>query len=142
MIFTAMAINLFYQFWLHSELIPRLPNWFSYVFNTPVHHKIHHASNIRYLDRNHGGMLIIWDRLFGSFADYHDGEMIEYGLTENITRFTPIYVATHEYQAIYYDVKRAPRWQDKLKYIFYSPGWSHDGEDKRSDTLRSQLGLS
>jgi sterol desaturase/sphingolipid hydroxylase (fatty acid hydroxylase superfamily) len=139
MIFTMMAINLIYQFWTHTELVGKLPRWVEFVFNTPSHHRVHHASNFRYLDRNHGGALIIWDRLFGTFSEEKEGEKPVYGLTENITSHHPIHVATHEYQAIWQDVKRANKWSDKLKYIFYAPGWSHDGEDLRARVLRKEI---
>lgn len=139
MIFMMMSINLFYQFWTHTELIKRLPKPIEYIFNTPSHHRVHHASNYRYLDRNHAGVFIFWDRLFGSFSGEVDHEPPKYGLTENLTNTRPIHVATHEYKAIWRDVKRAQRWQDKLKYIFFAPGWSHDGEDKRAKVLRQQV---
>jgi len=142
MIFTVMAWNLFYQYWLHTELVGRLPDWYEFIFNTPSHHRVHHASNIRYLDCNHAGVLIIWDRLFGSFAKEVPEEAVVYGLTENITSTKPLYVATHEYSAIISDVKRAKYWRDKLAYIFLAPGWSHDGEDKRSKVLRAALSQS
>lgn len=139
MIFTVMSVNLFYQFWVHTELVHRLPRWFETIFNTPSHHRVHHASNIRYLDCNHGGVFILWDKLFGTFSQEMDSEKPAYGLTENITSTKPIFVATHEYQALFKDVIRADRWQDKLKYLFMAPGWSHDGADKRSKTLRDKL---
>ena len=136
MVFTMMAINLIYQFWIHTEWVEKLPRWIEFIFNTPSHHRVHHASNIRYLDRNHAGVLIIWDRIFGTFSEEKSAEKPVYGLTENIVSHHPIHVATHEYQAIWKDVKRAKKWSDKLKYIFYAPGWSHDGIDKRAKTLR------
>jgi len=139
MMFTVLSINLIYQFWVHTELINRMPNWFEFIFNTPSHHRVHHASNIRYLDCNHGGVLIIWDRLFGTFSQELDIEPPVYGLTENIDSYNPVYVATHEYISITRDVKRAKNWKDKLKYIFLAPGWSHDGEDKRAKVLRSRI---
>lgn len=139
MVFSMMSINLFYQFWIHTELVKRLPAWYEFIFNTPSHHRVHHASNIRYLDRNHAGVLILWDRLFGSFAQEQDDDPTDYGLTENLSSHAPLHVATHEYSAICKDVRRAENWSDKLKYLFYAPGWSHDGPDKRSDTLREQL---
>lgn len=137
MIFTVMSLNLFYQFWLHTELIGRLPRWLEYCFNTPSHHRVHHASNIRYLDCNHAGVLIIWDRLFGSFAEQAKDEPPVYGLTTNISSYAPMDVALHEYHAIIADVNRAVRWSDKLRYLFLAPGWSHDGPDKRAKTLRN-----
>jgi sterol desaturase/sphingolipid hydroxylase (fatty acid hydroxylase superfamily) len=139
MIFTVMSINLFYQFWLHTELVGRLPAWFEAVFNTPSHHRVHHASNIRYLDCNHAGALIIWDKLFGTFSREVEGEPPVYGLTKNITSYNPIHVATHEYSAILSDVKRADKFRDRLSYILKAPGWSHDGEDQRAKVLRAQL---
>ncbi len=139
MIFTMMSISLFYQFWLHTELVGRLPAWFEAIFNTPSHHRVHHASNIRYLDCNHAGTLIIWDKLFGTFSAEHDDEPPIYGLTTNITSYRPLHVATHEYSAILADIKRAPGWRDKLSYLLKAPGWSHDGEDKRAKVLRARL---
>lgn len=139
MMFTMMAINLIYQFFVHTDMVYKLPNWFEAIFNTPSHHRVHHASNIQYLDCNHAGVLIIWDKLFGTFSEEKDFEKPVYGLTVNIETFNPAIVATHEYGAIFKDVKRAKKWSDKLKYIFYAPGWRHDGEDKRAKTLRNSL---
>lgn len=139
MIFIAMSINLAYQFWVHTELVDKFPSWVEMIFNTPSHHRVHHASNIRYLDRNHAGALIIWDRLLGTFAQEVDNDKPVYGLTKNIESYNPLYVATHEYGAIWRDVRRASKWSDKLNYIFKAPGWSHDGEDLRAATLRNKL---
>jgi sterol desaturase/sphingolipid hydroxylase (fatty acid hydroxylase superfamily) len=139
MIFTMMSINLFYQFWLHTELVGRLPAWFEAVFNTPSHHRVHHASNIRYLDCNHAGVLIIWDRLFGTFSPEVENERPKYGLTTDLTSTAPFHVATHEYKAIWADMRRAKNWRERLSYLFKAPGWSHDGEDKRARVLRAKL---
>lgn len=139
MMFIVLSINLIYQFWVHTELVDRLPNWIEYIFNTPSHHRVHHASNTIYLDRNHAGVLILWDRIFGSFSGERKSELPIYGLTKNISTHNPLYIASHEYGAIWNDVKRAKKWSDKLKYIFYAPGWSHDGPDLRAKTLRATL---
>lgn len=139
MMFTMMSISLIYQFWTHTVLVGKLPKFIEYFFNTPSHHRVHHASQARYLDRNHAGMLIIWDRIFGTFSEEKDFDKPVYGLTKNIESFNPAYVATHEYGAIWRDVKRADKWTDKLRYIFYPPGWSHDGPDLRAKTLRNSL---
>ena len=139
MMFIVISINLFYQFWVHTELVDKMPKWYEYIFNTPSHHRVHHASNIRYLDRNHAGVLIIWDRMFGTFSEEKDFEKPVYGLTESLGSFHPLTVAGHEYAAIWKDVRRASKWSDKLKYIFYAPGWSHDGVDLRAKTLRKQV---
>ncbi len=142
MIFTVMSINLIYQFWVHTDLVNKFPAPIEYVFNTPSHHRVHHASNIRYLDCNHAGMFIIWDRLFGTFSEELDKEKPVYGLTENINTNNPAIVATHEYASLVKDVWNAPGVLNKLKYIFYAPGWSHDKEDKRAKTLRKKLNLA
>ncbi len=136
MMFVMISINLIYQFWVHTELVDKLPSWVELIFNTPSHHRVHHASNARYLDQNHAGVLIIWDRMFGTFSEEKNFEPPVYGLTKNISSHNPLYVASHEYGAIWKDVQRANKWSDKLKYIFYAPGWSHDGPDLRAKTLR------
>lgn len=138
MIFIMMGLNLVYQFFVHTDLVYKLPAWFERIFNTPSHHRVHHASNNRYLDRNHAGVLIIWDKFFGTFSAEKENEKPVYGLTSNIETYNPFLVATHEYSAIIKDVMRAKSWKDKLKYIFYSPGWSHDGKDLRAKTLRKE----
>ncbi len=140
MLFTMMGISLIYQFWIHTELVDKLPKVIEYIFNTPSHHRVHHASNIRYLDCNHAGILIIWDRIFGTFSEeIRQVDPPRYGLTTNIDTYAPVRVATHEYQSILTDVRRATKLTDKLKYIFYAPGWSHDGDDKRAKILRKKL---
>lgn len=142
MMFTMMGISLIYQFFVHTELVDKLPKPIELIFNTPSHHRVHHASNIRYLDCNHAGILIIWDRMFGTFSEeLKEVEKPVYGLTVNIETFNPVKVATHEYTAIWNDVKRADTWSDKLNYIFNSPGWTHDGEDKRAKILRKKMNL-
>jgi sterol desaturase/sphingolipid hydroxylase (fatty acid hydroxylase superfamily) len=139
MVFTMISLNLIYQFFVHTEVIDKLPTLYEAVFNTPSHHRVHHASNIRYLDRNHAGVLIIWDKIFGTFSPELTSEKPVYGLTENIKSQHPAQVATHEYQAILNDIGKTNKLSEKLKYIFYAPGWSHYGEDKRAKTLRKQL---
>ncbi|HWB63838.1 MAG TPA: sterol desaturase family protein, partial [Chitinophagales bacterium] len=138
MILMMMSISLIYQYWVHTELIRRLPRWYEFIFNTPSHHRVHHASNVRYLDQNHAGILIIWDRLFGTFAPERDDDKPIYGLTKNIETYNLFKIASHEFVAIWHDVKSAPTFKDKLKYIFYPPGWSHNGPDLRARTLRRQ----
>lgn len=136
MIITMISISLFYQFWIHTRAIGRLHPWIEAVFNTPSHHRVHHASNVRYLDCNHGGILIIWDRIFGTFSEEVKEEPVVYGLTSNIHTDNPWRVLCHEYRAIARDVRRAESLRDRLRYLFLAPGWSHDGPDKRATTLR------
>jgi sterol desaturase/sphingolipid hydroxylase (fatty acid hydroxylase superfamily) len=117
----AQAWSLIYQFWIHTERIKRMPRWFEAIFNTPSHHRVHHGSNQVYLDRNYGGITIIWDRLFGSFEP--EGERVKYGLTKNLKTFHPVKVAFHEYIAMGHDFRRATGWRDKLGVVFKGPGW-------------------
>ncbi len=139
MIITMISINLFYQFWIHTTAIDRLPNWFETIFNTPSHHRVHHASNVRYLDRNHGGVLIIWDRLFGTFSQEVAEEPVVFGLTSNLESDDIRTVALHEYRMMWRDVRRAEHWRHKWRYLLLAPGWSHDGPDKRANSLRRRV---
>ena len=122
---------------MHTELVRRLPWLIELVFNTPSHHRVHHASNTRYLDCNHGGVLIIWDRLFGTFSREETAEPPVYGLTHNIDTFNPLKVAFGEYANLLNDCRRATRWQDRLRYAFLAPGWHHDKPDERARVLRA-----
>lgn len=139
MMFILMSTNLIYQYWIHTELIDKFPKFIEFIFNTPSHHRVHHASQARYLDRNHAGIFIIWDRLFGTFSEEKENEKPVYGLTSNLENDTWSHIATHEYTSIWKDVGRANKWSDKLKYIFYPPGWSHDGPDLTAKKLRSSV---
>ncbi|KRV49307.1 C-5 sterol desaturase [Wenjunlia vitaminophila] len=118
------SVNLLYQFWIHTERIDRLPRPVESVFNTPSHHRVHHASQGGYLDRNFGGILIVWDRLFRSFTP--EGERCVYGLTKNIATHNPLRVATHEYAAIARDVRGTRSWRERCGYVFRGPGWQPD----------------
>ena len=90
--------------------------------NTPSHHRVHHGANQQYLDKNYGGILIVWDRLFGSFEP--EGDRVTYGLTTNIATFNPLRVATHEFAGIWHDVRRATTWRDRFGHTFRGPGWA------------------
>ena len=138
MILLMITVNLTYQFWTHTEAVRKFPAWYEAVFNTPSHHRVHHGSNVRYLDRNHAGVLIIWDKLFGTFAPEVEQDPVVYGLTKNLETRNPWVVFAHEYIGIARDAWRATKWQDRLQYLLRAPGWSHDGPDKRANTLRAQ----
>lgn len=135
-IFLAQAWNLLYQFWIHTETIGRMPSWYEAIFNTPSHHRVHHGSQTQYLDRNYAGILIVWDRLFGSFEP--EGERVRYGLTINIGTFNPVRAAFHEYVAIWNDVRAARNWRHSLGYLLCGPGWqpSHRQPEQRGSTGR------
>jgi sterol desaturase/sphingolipid hydroxylase (fatty acid hydroxylase superfamily) len=119
MIFIAGGWNLFYQFWLHTETVGRLPAWMEAWLNTPSHHRVHHGTNPRYLDKNYAGALIIWDRLFGTFEP--ESEPVTYGLTKNVGSFNLFWVQLHEYVAMLRDCRRAGSWRDRLWWTFASP---------------------
>jgi sterol desaturase/sphingolipid hydroxylase (fatty acid hydroxylase superfamily) len=121
-ILTMQSISLLYQFWIHTELARSLGP-LEKVLNTPAHHRVHHASNPRYIDRNHGGTLIIWDRLFGTFEPEDMRDRPVYGLTKNIHSYNPVLIAFHEWADIVRDVTHASGWRDALKYVFSRPGW-------------------
>jgi sterol desaturase/sphingolipid hydroxylase (fatty acid hydroxylase superfamily) len=133
MVLTAQAWSLIYQFWLHTELVGRLGP-LEAVMNTPSHHRVHHGKNIAYLDKNHAGIFIIWDKLFGTFAP--EVEPVRYGLTKDIRSFNPAVIGTHEIVAIAHDVARAPTLHARLGYLFAPPGWSHDGSSKTARELQ------
>lgn len=134
MIVFLQSISLLYQFWIHTEVIKKMPRWFEFIFNTPSHHRVHHSSDLKYLDKNHAGILVIWDRMFGTFQV--EEEHPNYGLTTNINTFNPLLIATHEWIAIGKDVWKHPKYG--LQYTFGPPGWSHDGSRKTTEQLREE----
>ncbi|HTJ13877.1 MAG TPA: sterol desaturase family protein [Dinghuibacter sp.] len=130
------------QIWgilVHTEKVGRL-GWLEYVFVTPSHHRVHHASNPRYLDKNLGMFLILWDRLFGTFQPEDDRyQPLRYGLTKELENPGPVNIIFHEWKAIGKDlVARGVSWKDKLGYVFGPPGWSHDGSRQTSGQLRRE----
>lgn len=126
MVFASFSVNLVYQFWVHTERIQKLWAAFEFVFNTPSHHRVHHGMDKLYLDRNYGGILIVWDRLFGTFQA--EEFRPHYGLTKQVGTFNVWTLQTHEYLAIARDVRSARRWRDKFGYAFGPPGWAPRAE--------------
>ena len=122
MIFTMQAISLLYQFWIHTEVVRHM-GVLELVLNTPSHHRVHHATNPQYIDRNHAGVLIVWDRWFGSFEP--EQEECVYGLTTNIDSYNPLKIAFHEWIAIWRDLRRAVNLRGKLMAVFGNPGARH-----------------
>jgi sterol desaturase/sphingolipid hydroxylase (fatty acid hydroxylase superfamily) len=121
----AQSWSLIYQFGLHTERVGRLPRPLEAVLNTPSHHRVHHGANEQYLDRNYGGILVIWDRLFGTFEP--EGERVRYGLTTNVDTFNPVKVAFHEYAALARDVRAARSWRARWGVMLRGPGYRPDG---------------
>ncbi|SEL18628.1 sterol desaturase family protein [Streptacidiphilus jiangxiensis] len=120
MVFTAQSVNLLYQFWIHTERIDRMWRPIEAVMNTPSHHRVHHGSNQGYLDRNYGGVFIVWDRLFRTFTP--ETERVEYGLTRNIDTYNPLRVAFHEYAAIGRDLRAVRTLRERLTVLLGTPG--------------------
>ena len=120
-IFLQQSISLIYQFFLHTERVGKLWRPVEFVMNTPSHHRVHHGMNNAYLDRNYGGILVIWDRLFRSFEP--EGERVVYGLTKQLRTYNPLVVATHEYASIWRDVRAARSWRDRWGFVLRGPGW-------------------
>ena len=128
-VFIAAAFGLLYQFWLHAEWIPKL-GWFEYVFNTPSHHRVHHAANPEYLDRNYGGIFIVFDRLFGTFVSEQDDRPCRYGLVTQLRSNNPVIIAFHEWAALGRDLWQAGSWRERLMCVIGPPG-------PRSDIAKS-----
>jgi sterol desaturase/sphingolipid hydroxylase (fatty acid hydroxylase superfamily) len=139
MIATQVAVSLLYQFWLHTELVGRLGP-LEWILNTPSHHRVHHGSNVEYLDRNHGGILIVWDRLFGTFEP--ERAPVVYGLTKNIDTFSPLRIAFHEWARMLREVARAASAREALGRVLAPPGWSPDGATQTAAQMRAALRAS
>lgn len=138
MMFFLAGLNLLYQYWIHTEAIGRMPRWFEAVMNTPSHHRVHHAINPRYLDRNFAGVFIVWDRLFGSFVpEEPEAEQVRYGIVKPLGSYNVLWAATHEWVGMARDARRAP-WRHKLAYLWREPGWSHDGSRDTSEAIRAR----
>jgi sterol desaturase/sphingolipid hydroxylase (fatty acid hydroxylase superfamily) len=141
MILFVGGINLIYQFWIHTELVRRMPRWFEAVMNTPSHHRVHHATNPRYLDSNYAGVFIVWDRMFGTFvpedADSEGRDPIRYGIVKQLGSFNLLWAAFHEWIGIARDVWHAP-WGSKSGYLWREPGWSHDNSRDSSGAIKQK----
>lgn len=114
------AFNTLYQFWIHTETIGKM-GWFEYIFNTPSHHRVHHGRNPKYIDKNHAGSLIIWDKMFGTFQP--EEEKPTYGITKPINSWNPVFANFSHYVEMGKDLNRIPSFADKIKYLFMKPGW-------------------
>ena len=132
------GFNLIYQFWIHTETIGKMWKPIELIFNTPSHHRVHHATNPRYLDANYAGTLIVWDRLFGTFVEELPEDVPRYGIVKNLGTFNPLRVAFHEWAGMLRDVF-APKLtlRQRLMYMLAPPGWSHDGSRKTSQDLKA-----
>ncbi len=129
-----------YGILVHTKYINKLPRWFEALFVSPSHHRVHHASNIRYLDKNMGMCLIIWDKIFGTFQEEMESDPVQYGLTKPLeNNSNPINVIFHEWKSIGKDIRKKTSFINRLSYIFMPPGWSHDGSSKTARELKKEL---
>jgi hypothetical protein len=123
---------------VHTQYNIPLPNWYGWLFVTPSHHRVHHASNIPYLDKNMGMVLIVWDRLFKTFRDENLPDPIKYGITKQPEDTGPMNILFHEWKALLHDVKHAPGIGNKMKYFLKPPGWSHDGSTQTARAMQGE----
>ena len=121
-IFVEQSVSLLYQFFLHTERVHKLPAPVEYVMNTPSHHRVHHGVNKQYLDKNYAGILIIWDRMFGTFEP--EVERPTYGITTQLTTYNPFRVGFHEWYVMGHDIRRASRLRDRVGHVLRPPGWA------------------
>ena len=134
------SITQTYGILVHTQYINKMPRWFEAIFVTPAHHRVHHASNIVYLDKNMGMCLIIWDRMFGTFQDELPNEPVKYGLTKPLDNpNNPFHHIMHEWKGMASDLKKDVPFATKIKYLLMPPGWSHDGSTKTAVQLRNEL---
>lgn len=115
------AFNTLYQFWIHTETIGKFPRWIEFVFNTPSHHRVHHGRDPKYIDKNHAGSLIVWDRMFGTFQA--EEEKPTYGITKPLQSWNAVWANMSHYAEMGKDLRRIPLWRDRIKYLFMKPGW-------------------
>jgi sterol desaturase/sphingolipid hydroxylase (fatty acid hydroxylase superfamily) len=134
----AYLITQLYGNIVHTQYRINLPKWYSLIFVTPSHHRVHHASNVPYLDKNMGMMLIVWDRIFGTFREENLSEPIRYGITKQPENTGPVNILFHEWKALLHDVKQVPDVKTKLRYIFNPPGWSHDGHTQTARMMQRE----
>lgn len=132
------ALNLVYQFWIHTEVVKTLPAPIEAVMNTPSHHRVHHATNPRYLDRNYAGVFIVWDKMFGTFEPERADEPCRYGIVKNLGTNNPWVISMHEWWGIIKDVRSAKSPSEVLGYWLGPPGWSPDGSRDSSKIIKAR----
>ncbi|MBE1298386.1 MAG: hypothetical protein GJ680_00550 [Alteromonadaceae bacterium] len=132
------ALNLVYQFWVHTQHIDRL-GWMEYVFITPSNHRVHHAQNDKYIDCNYGGVFILWDRMFGTFVDEDKNEPVVYGVRVAFNSWDPVFINLKVYRQLIIDAWHAKRWQDKLSIWFRPTGWRPDDVARKYPLQKTDL---
>jgi sterol desaturase/sphingolipid hydroxylase (fatty acid hydroxylase superfamily) len=138
MVIVCLGIEALWQFQLHSTYVPKM-GIIEKVFNTHTMHQVHHAKNLEYMDKNHGGFLNMFDKLFGTWKELDEDIAIEYGVTKPPNSYNPLIILTHEYKDIWNDMKKSPNVYHKFMYAFGPPGWSHDGSTLTIKQMREKL---
>lgn len=134
------SLTQIYGILVHTQYIKKMPRWFETVFVSPAFHRVHHASNVRYLDKNMGMVLIIWDKIFGTFQKEVEEDPVRYGLTKKLDRpYHLTEIIFHEWKNILHDFNKKIPLSLKIKYLIKPPGWSHDGSTKTAKQLRQEL---
>ncbi len=136
-VFATLSLNLLYQFWIHAEWVPKL-GWLEGWINTPSAHRVHHAANLEYLDANYGGVLLVFDRLFGTYTPERDDVAIRYGLVEPIRSTNPVAVELVEWRKLARDLARSRSLREVLGHVFMPPGWQANGQHLTTEALRAQ----
>jgi sterol desaturase/sphingolipid hydroxylase (fatty acid hydroxylase superfamily) len=136
---TVNAINLIYQFWVHTQTVRRL-GVLDYILITPSNHRVHHGQNERYIDKNYGGMLILWDRMFCTFEDEHDDDPVVFGVRKPLASWNPFWANLQVYDYLLFDARKTARWQDKISVWFRRTGWRPTDVAGQYPKLPSDLG--
>ena len=140
-VIAAIALNGLYQFWLHADWMPKL-GWLDRIINTPSNHRVHHASNVEYLDANYGGVLMVFDHLFGTYVAERDDVRPKYGWTTPITSNNPVTVNLYPWKTLVADLRSARSLREALGYLFAAPGWRPDGNGQTTAELRRRAALA
>lgn len=138
MVIVCLGIESLWQFQLHSQYVPKL-GFIEKVMNTHTMHQVHHAKNIEYMDKNHGGFLNIFDKMFGTWQPLDENIEVAFGVTSPPDSYNPLVILTHEYSNIWADMKKSKNWRHKFMYAFGPPGWSHDGSTKTIKQIREEM---
>jgi sterol desaturase/sphingolipid hydroxylase (fatty acid hydroxylase superfamily) len=139
-VFEVLSLNLLYQFWIHATWIPKL-GWLEWVLNTPSAHRVHHAANLEYLDANYGGVLIVFDRLFGTYRAERDDVPCRYGLVTPLRSYNPLKIEFHQWAGLARDLARARSPRAVLGHLLMPPGWVPQGEGQTTEDLRRRAAM-
>ncbi|QXP78522.1 MULTISPECIES: sterol desaturase family protein [Winogradskyella] len=138
MLVVCLGIEALWQFQLHTQYIKKM-GFIEKILNTHTMHQVHHARNLEYMDKNHGGFLNVFDRIFGTWKELDESIDIEYGVSTPPDSYNVFIILTHEYKNIWDDTKKSKNWYHKLMYVFGPPGWSHDGSTLTVKQMRKEL---